>query len=174
MNRSLLLIALLAATLGACAAQDEPLDPSEHTSTHDAQARFVAGVLAPAPGVELADIKTPPSAIQAAECGIKGVPVLVGVEGYWDEAGQVGVVIRGQSCLAEISSFDFNILDPEGNDVSGRSWPEVDEIHMEEDGSFTLRGVAASCSDVSRGVRVRVMIRLDNGVVSEAVEAEIR
>ena len=98
--------------------------------------------------------------VPAARCAADGVPGIDSFQSHWspEQPGSIEVIIRGASCGATVSGFDFSIYDEEGHDITGRSWPEP-EVPVQGRGRFEVRGLAAGCSDLSRGSLIEVWVR---------------
>ncbi|MCB9548472.1 MAG: hypothetical protein H6706_21910 [Myxococcales bacterium] len=152
-----LALGLIALTLAACG--------GEEVSSN-------ANALVSLPPARLADrvrlLRTPRLDLDlATRCGVARVPVLDRVEASRTElASQIAVEIHGRACGAPIDGFGFDLLDEEGRDISGRSWPEVDAVEVGDDGRFVLRGRAAGCGDYTGGRTLVVQV----AGVSAAVE----
>ncbi|MEZ4463088.1 MAG: hypothetical protein R3F60_06865 [bacterium] len=143
-------LSLLALSLAACGEEEISSDTS--------------ALQVNLPSVRLADrvrlLRSPRLDVDlATRCGVAQVPVLARVEAARTElASQIAVEIRGRACGAKIEGFGFELLDDEGRDISGRSWPEVDEVEVDDDGHFVLRGRAAGCADYSDGRTLVVQV----------------
>lgn len=102
--------------------------------------------------------------VPTARCAADGVPVIDSFESHWspEQPGSIEVVIRGASCGATVSGFDFSIYNAAGHDITGRSWPEP-EAPVQGHGRFEVRGLAAGCSDLTRGSLIEVWVRAEEG-----------
>jgi hypothetical protein len=99
----------------------------------------------------------------APRCAQTGTPALQHITvARGDLTSAFDVELHGLSCDASIDHFDFRVYDADGNDITSRSWPEVNEIEQRADGTFTLRGVAASCGDFTRATRVVLSLHGSN------------
>lgn len=97
------------------------------------------------------------AAPHATGCVTQGQAQLQQLEARWAEHGiSVEITLSGQSCGASVQTFGFRVLDADGVDVSGRSWPEVDSVEEDSQGQFTLRGHAVSCGNMSRGETIQI------------------
>lgn len=96
--------------------------------------------------------------VELPTCGEPGVPVITGVVADWDpeRVGAVAVELHGLSCGARIDGFAFAIFDATERDITGRSWPEVEDAEVEGDGRFVVRGLAAGCADYRDATRIEL------------------
>ncbi len=109
----------------------------------------------------LADGDAPVAAVPVVElptCGEPGVPVVTGVVAGWDaeRTGAVEIELHGLSCGARIDGFAFAIFDAAERDITGRSWPEVEGVEVEDDGRFVVHGLAAGCADYRDATRIEL------------------
>jgi hypothetical protein len=95
--------------------------------------------------------------VNPKSCEMAGIPQIQSIDAWWsDDRATISLDIQGQTCSGIPEQFAFRVLDGDGKDITGRSWPEVDEVHLRPDGTFTLQGKAATCSDFSKGVTISV------------------
>ena len=83
-----------------------------------------------------------------------GIPRLRRVRATWadDTHTAIDVEIRGQACGADIYAYEATVFDPDGADVTGRSWPELHTLDIDEAGEFTAYGVLrSSCGPIAQG-----------------------
>ncbi len=98
-------------------------------------------------------------------CDATGVPTVGWVLARRGSASAViELEIAGDGCQGEVFSFGFRVLDKRGNNVTGRSWPEVQEIDQTEADAYTLYGEAWSCGNFDAGETIEVTVTGPEGV----------
>lgn len=108
-------------------------------------------------------------------CGADGRPTVTGLTATWGDApGRVHVEIAGEACGANVADFSFSIFDDAGVNITGRAWPEVEEV-TNTDGRFLIRGVAAGCGSYEDARRIEVSVPAGDflGTTSDPVSADI-
>lgn len=153
MNRSsFLALALLCAVATGCAGlSDDGDDAVTGSSPHtgpESQPLHPAGTFAPR-GVQA-------PAARPTRCA-QG-PNLVSVTAVLRGAGAIEVEASGETCNTEITDFGFQVYNADGNNITGRSWPELGTIETKQ-GQFILRGDAAGCSDYAGATHLEVTVR---------------
>ncbi len=96
----------------------------------------------------------------SSRCGVPALSVLHSARAFRLSKTFIDVEIHGQihADIQSPGSFSFAVLTEEGNDISGRSWPEVESVDIREDGTFTMHVRAAGCGDYDPGRRISVRL----------------
>ncbi len=167
MNRTVLIAAslLLLSAIG-CGAElnDTSTQDGSLADTSDAQELVPGGELAPAPAVRCRQA-VPPAVCDAA-------PNLSVVHAVLVNAGNIEVVAQGDTCAETVTGFGFRVFNAEGQDITGRSWPELESIEVQGE-SFILRGDAAGCANYSGATHLEVVAMGEDQVVSNTIRVEI-
>lgn len=85
-----------------------------------------------------------------------------------ESGSTIHLTLEGHTCGAEVDGFGFEVLDAEGHNIAGRSWPEVDALEVTEAGRFTLRGAAWSCGNLDAGETL--VVRVGEAEVAAAIQ----
>jgi hypothetical protein len=159
-------IALVIVSAIGCGADHEDINTHSETleDSRDSQQFVAGGDITPQEAVRCREVAAPPAACEAA-------PNLSVVHAVLRNAGSIEVVATGDTCAETVTGFGFRVFNADGQDITGRSWPELTSIETHAD-TFTLRGDAAGCSDY-RGATQLEVFAITADEYSNSIRVEI-